>query len=93
MRVLLAAILVLGLLPAPGVADSPPEGELGGLRAIMGTVRKVDAEERILVVERHSIRVPKEVADFETLQRGQRVVVRLDPEAKVWTATVIEVLR
>jgi hypothetical protein len=91
-RILLAGVLTLMLLPLPGGAQSVADTEHDGLAAIMGEVRKVDAEGRVLFVDRFRVHVPSSVKGFDELERGQRVVVRLNPDTASWTASAIEVL-
>jgi hypothetical protein len=91
-HLLLAGILALILLPTPADAGAPVESELDGLVAIMGELREVDVASRVVVVDRYTVQVPASVKGFDGLRAGQRVVVRLDPDTEVWTATAIDVL-
>lgn len=90
-RLLLVGLLALAV-PSAGAAQSAMEGDMTGLAAIFGQVRDVETSERVVVVDRHRIHVPETVMGFDTLERGQRVVVRLDPSSSSWTAKSIEVL-
>ncbi len=92
MRLLLAGMLALTMASLPGAARSSSDAELEGMTALLGRVETVDQENRVVVVDRIRVRVPVKVAGFEQLRTGQRVVVRLDPEAKTFTATSIEVV-
>jgi hypothetical protein len=85
-------MLALTTVSLPGAGRSA-EAELEGLRAVFGQVETVDPQERVLMVDRLRVRVPDEVAGFELLRPGQRVVVHLDPKARTPTATSIEVVR
>jgi hypothetical protein len=92
LRFLLAGVLVLTLASLPGAAQSASEAELDGLTAVLGQVRKVDREERIVVVDRVQVYVPERVRGFDRVRPGHHVVVHVDPESKRWTAVAIEVL-
>ena len=90
-RLLLLGLLVLAA-PLAASAQSGIGGDTNGLAAIFGKVRDVEASERVVFVDRHRIHVPEAVMGFDSLERGQRVVVRLDPSSSTWTATSIEIL-
>ncbi len=90
-RLLLVGLLALAV-PIAASAQSGIDGDMNGLAAIFGQVRDVETSERVVVIDRHRIHVPETVMGFDALERGQRVVVRLDPSSRSWTATSIEIL-